>query len=98
MPPPTPRAAAVEEEFRRLLAENDLPEPDDVQHDPGEVVFLFRDRKVAVVVDYEPEDSCEPEDSAEPDDSGEPDGPGEPDDSGEPDGPGDRDAAADAPP
>jgi hypothetical protein len=56
MPPPTQRAAAVEADFRRLLAENDLPEPDDVRHDPGEVVFLFRDRKVAVVVDYDPGD------------------------------------------
>ena len=56
MPPPTPRAAAVEQDFRRLLAENDLPEPDDVRHDPGEVVFLFRERKLAVVVDYDATD------------------------------------------
>jgi hypothetical protein len=55
MPPPTPRAAEVEQDFRRLLAENALPEPDEVRHDPGEVVFLFRERKLAVVVDYEAE-------------------------------------------
>ena len=53
MPPPTPRAAEVEQDFRRLLAENDLPAPDAVRHDPGEVVFLFRERKLAVVVDYD---------------------------------------------
>lgn len=58
MPPPTSRAAAVEQDFRRLLAENDLPEPDDVRHDPGEVVFLFRERKLAVVVDYD--DAADP--------------------------------------
>ena len=67
MPPP-PRAAAVEQDFRRLLAENDLPEPDAVRHDPGEVVFLFRDRKLAVVVDYEAE---EPEELDEAGEAGE---------------------------
>jgi hypothetical protein len=60
MPPPSPKAAAVEQDFRRLLAENALPEPDAVRHDPGEVVFLFRDRKLAVVVDYDPDDAPDP--------------------------------------
>jgi hypothetical protein len=53
MPPPTARAAAVEADFRRLLAENHLPAPDDVRYDPGEVVFVFRERKLAVIVDYD---------------------------------------------
>ena len=60
MPPRTPRAAEVEQDFRRLLAENDLPEPDDVRHDPGEVVFLFRERKLAVVVDYDADEADPP--------------------------------------
>ncbi len=55
----------MEQDFRRLLAENDLPEPDDVRHDPGEVVFLFRDRKLAVVVDYDPDGGDDPDDAGQ---------------------------------
>jgi hypothetical protein len=52
MPPPNTRAAAVEADFRELLAENGLPEPSAVRHEPNEVVFLFGERKLAVIVDY----------------------------------------------
>jgi hypothetical protein len=46
---PTPTNAAAEERLRRLLAENDLPAPDEVVHRPAEVVFLYHAQKLAFV-------------------------------------------------
>jgi predicted nucleic acid-binding protein len=39
-----PSHAEAEERLRRLLAENDLPMPDEVVHRPAEVVFLYTRR------------------------------------------------------
>jgi hypothetical protein len=44
----TPTATKTEERLRRLLAENDLPMPDEVVHRPAEVVFLYHAQKLAV--------------------------------------------------
>jgi hypothetical protein len=46
---PTPTNAEAEEHLRRLLAENDLPAPDEVVHRPAEVVFLYHAQKLAFV-------------------------------------------------
>jgi hypothetical protein len=46
---PTPTHADAEERLRRLLAENDLPAPDEVVHRPAEVVFLYHAQKLAFV-------------------------------------------------
>jgi hypothetical protein len=46
---PTPTHADAEEHLRRLLAENDLPAPDEVVHRPAEVVFLYHAQKLAFV-------------------------------------------------
>jgi hypothetical protein len=45
----TPTLAEAEERLRRLLAENDLPMPDEVVHRPAEVVFLYHAQKRAFV-------------------------------------------------
>jgi hypothetical protein len=45
----TPSHAQAEERLRRLLAENDLPMPDEVVHRPAEVVFLHHAHKRAFV-------------------------------------------------
>ena len=37
----------------RLLAENDLPMPDEVVHRPAEVVFLYHAQKLAFVFEIE---------------------------------------------
>jgi hypothetical protein len=47
----SPRALEAEARFRQLLADNDLPEPDEVEHRPGELLFLYHDRRLAVVVE-----------------------------------------------
>jgi hypothetical protein len=45
----------AERVMRRLLAENDLPEPDEIRdHEDGGIVCLWHGPKVAVVVDLEP--------------------------------------------
>ena len=41
--------AEAEERLRRLVAENDLPMPDEVVHRPAEVVFLYHAQKRAFV-------------------------------------------------
>jgi hypothetical protein len=46
---PTPSQAETEERMRRLLAENDLPQPDEVVRRPAEVVFLYHEQKLAFV-------------------------------------------------
>jgi hypothetical protein len=55
MPPPTSRAVDAERRLRELLAESGLPAPDEVRHDhdAGEVLFLFHEHKLAVVIDLE---------------------------------------------
>jgi hypothetical protein len=55
MPPPTPRSLDAERRLRELLAESGLPAPDEVRHDAvaGEVLFLFHEQKLAVVIDLE---------------------------------------------
>jgi hypothetical protein len=48
MPIP-PSHVEAEAHLRRLLADNDLPMPDEVVHRPAEVVFLYHEQKVACV-------------------------------------------------
>ncbi|HKN95190.1 MAG TPA: hypothetical protein VJU60_12710 [Thermoleophilaceae bacterium] len=47
--PPTP--AEAEAHLRRLLEDNDMPQPDEVRHYPAEVVFIFNEKKLAVTVE-----------------------------------------------
>jgi hypothetical protein len=47
------RHAAAERDMRELLADAGLPEPDEVDYDETSVVFLWHDRKLAVVVDLD---------------------------------------------
>ena len=49
----TPTSAEAEERLRRLLAENDLPMPDEVVHRPAEVVFLYHQQQLAVVFEID---------------------------------------------
>ena len=58
---PTPTNAEAEERLRRLLAENELPMPDEVVHRPAEVVFLYHAQKLAFVfeIDEAPHEGCE---------------------------------------
>ncbi len=44
-----PTHADAEQRLRQLLAENDLPMPDEVVHRPAEVVFLYHAQKLAFV-------------------------------------------------
>jgi len=44
-----PTNADAEQRLRQLLAENDLPMPDEVVHRPAEVVFLYHAQHLAVV-------------------------------------------------
>jgi hypothetical protein len=48
-----PSSHEIEDRFRQLLENEDLPKPDEVRIDPetGEVLFLWHDRKVAVALD-----------------------------------------------
>jgi hypothetical protein len=43
----------VEARFRALLADADLPAPDDVGYEPESVVFYWHEPKLAVVVDFD---------------------------------------------
>lgn len=51
--PKDTRAEVAERRFRAMMADADLPEPDEVQHSPSQVRFLWHGAKVAVVVDLE---------------------------------------------
>jgi hypothetical protein len=53
----TPRHQEVETHFRNLLADADLPPPDDVGYELESVVFYWNQPKLAVVVDFD-EASC----------------------------------------
>jgi hypothetical protein len=55
---PTP--ADVADRFLRLLSDEGLPPPDEVEYGADELVFLYRDRKLAVVVELS--DEAEPAD------------------------------------
>jgi hypothetical protein len=44
---PTPAHCEAEARLRRLLADNDLPMPDEVLRRPAELVFLYHEQKVA---------------------------------------------------
>jgi hypothetical protein len=50
---PTRSHAEVEARFRDLLIDNELAFPDEIEYRPGEVVFLWTDRKVAIVVELD---------------------------------------------
>jgi hypothetical protein len=49
----TPTHQEVETHFRSLLADADLPPPDDVGYEPESVVFYWHEPKLAVVVDFD---------------------------------------------
>jgi hypothetical protein len=46
----------VESRFRDLLAEADLPAPDDVGYESESVVFYWHEQKVAVAIDFDDRD------------------------------------------
>jgi hypothetical protein len=50
--PPSP--AEAEEMLRRLLEEGGLPPPDEVQHQPAEMTFLYHEQKLAFVFELTP--------------------------------------------
>jgi hypothetical protein len=49
----TARHHEVEARFRELVASADVPVPDDVDYEPGSVVFYWHGPKLAVVVDFD---------------------------------------------
>jgi hypothetical protein len=51
--PPTSQHLAAERSFRELLADNDLPPPDEVEYDEASVVFIWHETKLMVVVDLD---------------------------------------------
>jgi hypothetical protein len=53
----TPTHQEIETHFRCLLADAELPPPDDVGYEPEAVVFYWNEPKLAVVVDFD-EASC----------------------------------------
>ena len=63
---PRPTAEDIADRFLRLLADEGLPPPDEIEYGDDELVFVYRDRKLAVVVELS-------EDAAD----GPPDGPGD---------------------
>jgi hypothetical protein len=55
MPEDQPSREQAERAMRQLLADHDLPEPDEIlDHEDGGIVCLWHEPKVAVVVDLEP--------------------------------------------
>ena len=50
-----PSREQAERAMRQLLADHDLPEPDEIlDHEDGGILCLWHEPKVAVVVDLEP--------------------------------------------
>ena len=49
----TTRHEEIETHFRALVADADLPPPDDVGYEPESVVFYWHEPKLAVVVDFD---------------------------------------------
>ena len=55
-----PTREQAERAMRQLLADHDLPEPDEIlDHEDGGIVCLWHEPKVAVVVDLEPRAALE---------------------------------------
>jgi hypothetical protein len=54
----TTRHREIETHFRALIADAELPAPDDVSYEPESVVFYWHEQKLAVVVDFE-DDGCD---------------------------------------
>lgn len=50
---PTSQHLAAERTFRALLEDNGLAPPDEVEYDEGSVVFIWREKKLVVVVDLD---------------------------------------------
>jgi hypothetical protein len=50
---PTPRHIQAEADFRRLIATDDLPEPDEVEYTRGSVYFRWEEQKLVVAVDLD---------------------------------------------
>jgi hypothetical protein len=49
----TTKHQEVETQFRKLLADSSLPEPDAVGYEPESVVFYWTEPKLAVFVDFD---------------------------------------------
>lgn len=49
--PPTSQHLAAERAFRALLSDNDMLAPDEVEYEERSVVFLWTERKLAIVID-----------------------------------------------
>jgi hypothetical protein len=54
----TGRHLEIEARFRDLVAEAELPTPDDVGYEPESVVFYWHEPKLAVAVDFDEEAAC----------------------------------------
>jgi hypothetical protein len=54
----TTRHQEIETHFRALVAEADLPPPDDVSYEPESIIFYWHAPKLAVVVDFEDVGAC----------------------------------------
>jgi hypothetical protein len=55
----SPTHAEAEERIRRLLADNGLPEPDDVVRRPAELVLLYHKQKLAFVFELDSSNAAE---------------------------------------
>jgi hypothetical protein len=49
----TAKHRVVEARFRQLVADAELPEPDDVGYEPASVVFYWHRDKLVVCVDFD---------------------------------------------
>ena len=47
------RHREVETRFRAIGADSELPEPDAVRYEPESVVFMWKEPKLAVCVDFD---------------------------------------------
>lgn len=56
---PSPTHAEAEERLRRLLVDNDLPQPDEVVRRPAELVLLYHEKRLAFVFELESAESAE---------------------------------------
>lgn len=53
----TAKHREVESGFRRLIATEDLAEPDRVEYEPEAVLFFWEEPRLCVAVDFEPTDA-----------------------------------------
>jgi hypothetical protein len=59
----TSKKIEVEQTMRQLLADNDLPQPDEVEYEAGTVNLIFNEPKVVLAIDIdEPLGQAPPED------------------------------------